>query len=116
METLGVLDALKSKPALRRLFSGGPPAPLTAQQVTNLFKVNYSAAGSSQQLEGEKAVSYWRDWLIDIEGMHTVLTQNTNLGNDKYNAQSITLYFFCQEIMASNKNNSIIKTNISQVR
>ena len=74
MEALGVLQTLKNNTALRQLFVGGPPAPLTAVIVTDTFKVTYSRAGSSRRLEEERAVGHWRDWLIDIEGMHTLVT------------------------------------------
>ncbi|XP_056441053.1 G2/M phase-specific E3 ubiquitin-protein ligase-like isoform X1 [Gadus chalcogrammus] len=68
LECLGVLQAAVGSTALRRLFSGGPPAPLTAEQVMNMFAVNYSVRGSSRRSEEERAVGYWRDWLIDVEG------------------------------------------------
>lgn len=85
MEALGVLNALKEKPALRLMFSGGPPAPLTAESVTALFKVTFSVAGSSRRLVKERAVGHWRDWLIDIEGMHTLITRGKS-GNVEHNA------------------------------
>ncbi|CAL8311620.1 unnamed protein product [Arctogadus glacialis] len=28
----------------------------------------------SRRSEEERAVGYWRDWLIDVEGMHTLVT------------------------------------------
>ncbi|XP_049926216.1 G2/M phase-specific E3 ubiquitin-protein ligase-like isoform X2 [Epinephelus moara] len=76
MEALGVLQALREKPALRLLFFGGPPAPLTAEQVTKLFQVTFSVAGSSRRLEEERAVGHWRDWPIDVEGGDAVLIQD----------------------------------------
>ncbi|KAL7394632.1 hypothetical protein ABVT39_000937 [Epinephelus coioides] len=69
MEALGVLQALREKPALRLLFFGGPP-------VTKLFQVTFSVAGSSRRLEEERAVGHWRDWLIDAEGGDAVLIQD----------------------------------------
>ena len=69
-----MLQAAVGSTALRSLFSGGPPAPLTAEQVMNMFAVNYSVRGSSRRSEEERAVGYWRDWLIDVEGMHTLVT------------------------------------------
>ncbi|CAL8366295.1 unnamed protein product [Boreogadus saida] len=46
---------------------------LVAEQVMNLFAVNYSVRGSSRRSEEERAVGYWRDWLIDVEGGDAVL-------------------------------------------
>ena len=75
MENLGVLEALKSSPGLRQMFSGGPPPALTAQSLKQLFKVKYSVAGSSRRLAEERAVAFFRDWLSDVEGMcHTCVT------------------------------------------
>ncbi|KAL7380556.1 hypothetical protein ABVT39_019643 [Epinephelus coioides] len=74
MEQLGVLQALKDSPALQRLFVGGPPVPVTAVEVKDLFKVVYSVEGSSRHLAEERAVAYWLDWLIELEegeaGLH----------------------------------------------
>ena len=69
-----MLQAAVGSTALPKLFSGGPPAPLTAEQVINMFAVNFSVRGSSRRSEEERAVSYWRDWLIDVEGMHTLVS------------------------------------------
>ncbi|XP_057184613.1 G2/M phase-specific E3 ubiquitin-protein ligase-like [Triplophysa rosa] len=79
LETLGVLQALKNNLCLRNLFAGGPPAPLTAEQVTDLFKVCYSERGSSRRVEEERAVGQWRDLLIDIEGGDAVLLWDENM-------------------------------------
>nr|XP_055049529.1 G2/M phase-specific E3 ubiquitin-protein ligase-like isoform X1 [Misgurnus anguillicaudatus] len=79
LETLGVLQALKNNPCLRDLFVGGPPAPLTAKQITDLFKVCYSEKGSTRRVEEERAVGQWRDWLIDLEGGDAVLPWNENI-------------------------------------
>ncbi len=69
-----MLQALQRDSALFSLFAGGPPAPLTAQKITDLFKVNYSERGTSRRLQEERAVGQWRDWLIDIEGIHSLLS------------------------------------------
>lgn len=69
MEQLGVLQALKDSPDLQKLFVGGPPAPLMSSEVKDLFQVTYSVDGSSRRSAEERAVAFWRDWLIDIEGM-----------------------------------------------
>ncbi len=69
-----MLQALQRDSALFCLLVGGPPAPLTAQRITDLFKVNYSERGTSRRLQEERAVGQWRDWLIDIEGMHSLST------------------------------------------
>ncbi|KAK0134357.1 G2/M phase-specific E3 ubiquitin-protein ligase [Merluccius polli] len=73
MEQLGVLQALKDSPDLQNLFVGGPPAPLTSSQVKDLFGVIYSVAGSSRRSAEERAVAFWRDWLVDIEEGEAVL-------------------------------------------
>ncbi len=73
LDTLGVLQALQRDSALFCLLVGGPPAPLTAQRITDLFKVNYSERGTSRRLQEERAVGQWRDWLIDM-GMHSLST------------------------------------------
>ncbi|CAB1425904.1 unnamed protein product [Pleuronectes platessa] len=39
----------------------------------NMFAINYSVRGSSRRSEEERAVGYWRDWLIDVEGGDAVL-------------------------------------------
>lgn len=79
MAQLGVLQALKDSPALQMLFVGGPPTPVTAVEVKDLFQVVYSVEGSSRRSAEERAVAYWWDWLIDVEGMcHTLVTANKN--------------------------------------
>ena len=72
MAALGVLEALKASPGLQQLFSGGPPPPLTAEAIKQLFNVPYSVPGSSRRVKEERAVAFFWDWLADVEGMsHT---------------------------------------------
>ncbi len=76
METLCVLAALRKNPALRAMFAGGPPAPLTHTVVRDLFRFSYSVRGSSRRMEEESTIAYWLDWLQDVESMQTVIKIN----------------------------------------
>ena len=68
MQNLGVLQALSECAAIETLFVG-PPAPLDAESMKNVFRINYSVAGSTRRHAEEIAVGFFWDWLSEVEGM-----------------------------------------------
>jgi len=53
----------------RSVFTGNGRVEVTAQQVADLFQPNFSPAGSAKRVDEARTVAYWRDWLMDLEGM-----------------------------------------------
>lgn len=64
----------------RSLFVHGDDCKLTATQVTQLFKPHFSPEGSNKRSRENLTVSYWRDWLLEVEGCSKTLTDNLLLG------------------------------------
>lgn len=47
--------------------------PLQAKDLSSLFYVNFSPQGSNRRAKENQTICYWRDWLIDVEGIVVTL-------------------------------------------
>eukprot|EP00794_Sanderia_malayensis_P013268 gene13268-14635_t len=64
---LGVLDNIKVFPEqFKPLFCFGPSA-ITSDAVNKLFQIEYSEKGSNRHVSEENALSFWLDFLQDME-------------------------------------------------
>ena len=52
----------------KSLFMYDEKLNLTAVQVANLFKPQFAPEGSNKRRRENLTVSYWRDWLLEVEG------------------------------------------------
>ncbi|OWF45467.1 G2/M phase-specific E3 ubiquitin-protein ligase [Mizuhopecten yessoensis] len=69
LQALGVLDEIMAHPkCMEELFIYAPDQNLTADMVEAVFfKVAFSEAGSNQHQKQTRVVSFWRDFLMDLE-------------------------------------------------
>ncbi|XP_070556619.1 G2/M phase-specific E3 ubiquitin-protein ligase-like [Ptychodera flava] len=67
LSTLGVLEQVISHPtAFREVFTYTEKI-LTARYVEDIFEIKYSEEGSNTRNDEMAVVSFWRDYLIDVE-------------------------------------------------
>ncbi|XP_053329662.1 G2/M phase-specific E3 ubiquitin-protein ligase-like [Spea bombifrons] len=74
LETLGILQQIKLHPNLFLPLFCHKPLPLTADVIDNLFQIRFSQKGSNAFLVEQRIVSYWRDFLQDVEERQTSAT------------------------------------------
>lgn len=43
--------------------------PLQAKDLCTLFEVDFSVQGNNRRARENMMICFWRDWLIDIEGI-----------------------------------------------
>ena len=53
----------------KHLFVGKGKLQLTAARLTCLFKPNLSPMGSNKRRNESLVLTFWRDWLIEVEGI-----------------------------------------------
>ena len=71
LQTLSVLDAMKAHPEqFRDVFTSENIAPLDAQTVDLVFRIDYVEQGSHARQKQEMAIVFWRDYLQDCESKH----------------------------------------------
>ena len=71
LQTLSVLDAMKAHPEqFRDVFTSENIAPLDAQTVDLVFRIEYAEQGSHARQKQEMAIVFWRDYLQDCESKH----------------------------------------------
>lgn len=68
-KTLGFLDELRAHPEIFEDLFTNVLQPLEAKDLSTLFEVDFSAPGSNRRRLENQIICFWRDWLIDVEGM-----------------------------------------------
>ncbi|MEQ2191684.1 hypothetical protein XENOCAPTIV_001088 [Xenoophorus captivus] len=68
-KTLGLLKELQKNPTVFLDIFVCQEKPLTARDLSSLFTVAYFDQGSNRRALLNQLVCFWRDWLIDIEGL-----------------------------------------------
>ncbi|XP_026072619.1 G2/M phase-specific E3 ubiquitin-protein ligase-like [Carassius auratus] len=69
LKTLGLLEELRKNPAVFYNMFVSEEIPLQAKDLCTLFDVDFSVQGSNRRDRENMTICFWRDWLIDIEGM-----------------------------------------------
>ncbi|RXN35813.1 G2 M phase-specific E3 ubiquitin- ligase-like protein [Labeo rohita] len=67
--TLDFVNALEQHPSLFFSFMCYTETKLTADAVENIFHVQFSQPGSTNRQEEARVLSYWRDYLLYLEGL-----------------------------------------------
>lgn len=74
LQTLGVLEEIRSNPSVFEDLFTNPKKPLFANDLSSLFEVCFSPVGSNRWQQQNETICFWRDWLIDVEGKHFIRT------------------------------------------
>lgn len=69
LKTLGLLEELRKNPAVFYNMFVSEEVPLQAKDLCTLFDVDFSLQGSNRRDRENMTICFWRDWLIDIEGI-----------------------------------------------
>ncbi|RXN37094.1 G2 M phase-specific E3 ubiquitin- ligase-like protein [Labeo rohita] len=69
LATLDFVNALEQHPSLFFSFMCYTETKLTADAVENIFHVQFSQPGSTNRQEEARVLSYWRDYLLYLEGI-----------------------------------------------
>lgn len=69
LSTLNFLCAIEQHPYVFQPFMCHEKAHLTADVLDELFRVNHSPSGSTKREEEATVLTYWRDYLIFLEGI-----------------------------------------------
>ena len=77
--TLGLLEELRENPAVFHSMFVSEERPLQAKDLFSLFGVDYSVQGSNKRAKENSTICYWRDWLIDVEGILFMALVTTSL-------------------------------------
>jgi hypothetical protein len=71
LELGGVFHLMVSNPEQwKHLFIHSISENLTAARIIALFIPKLAAVGSNRRQGESKVLTYWRDWLIEVEGLH----------------------------------------------
>ncbi|XP_051872649.1 G2/M phase-specific E3 ubiquitin-protein ligase isoform X1 [Pristis pectinata] len=71
LKILGVLENIQTYPEKFSELLCYKPQKLSSEIIGNLFSVNFSPNGSNRIIAESKVVSFWRDYLADVEGGKT---------------------------------------------
>lgn len=71
--TLGLLEELRKNPKVFYSMFVNEERPLQAKDLNTLFEVVFSEQGSNRRAKENKTICFWRDWLIDVEGIFIAL-------------------------------------------
>jgi len=66
---LGLLEEIKNQPRVFENLFINLEKPLQAKDLSSLFEVCFSPVGSNRRQQENQTICFWRDWLIDVEGM-----------------------------------------------
>uniref|UniRef100_A0A672GPK1 HECT domain-containing protein n=1 Tax=Salarias fasciatus TaxID=181472 RepID=A0A672GPK1_SALFA len=69
--TFGVLEEVVRNPNVLQSIFLEDTTPLSAKDLTDLFKPILSQAGSNRRRAESRTLAFWRDWLLEVEGMNT---------------------------------------------
>lgn len=69
LKTLGLLEELRKNPAVFYNMFVSEKIPLQAKDRSTLFDVDFSVQGSNRRDRENMTICFWRDWLINIEGI-----------------------------------------------
>ncbi len=69
LECLGLLPLMQKHPELFKEVFMYEEKPLLAEDISALFKAELSTVGSNRRVVESRTICFWRDWLIEVEGM-----------------------------------------------
>lgn len=79
LKCLGVLDRIRNYPgAMRGLFVHKSDLVVDAVEMDNMFVVEFSEEGSNKYINELRIQTYWRDYLLEIEGIWYLLSYNSD--------------------------------------
>lgn len=79
LKCLGVLDRIRNYPdAMRGLFVHKSDLVVDAMEMDNMFVVEFSEEGSNRYINELRIQTYWRDYLLEIEGIWYLLSYNSD--------------------------------------
>lgn len=64
----GLLEELRKNPTVFNMFVS-EEIPLQAKDLCTLFDVDFSVQGRNRRDRENMTICFWRDWLIDIQGI-----------------------------------------------
>lgn len=67
LQSLGLLEEIRSHPHVFEDLFTNAAKPLHANDLSSLFEVCFSPAGSNRRQLENHTICFWRDWLIDVE-------------------------------------------------
>ncbi|XDV26397.1 hypothetical protein PO909_030127 [Leuciscus waleckii] len=67
LQTLGLLEEIKSRPHVFEDLFINFEKPQQAKDLSSLFEVCFSPVGSNRRQQENQTICFWRDWLIDVE-------------------------------------------------
>ena len=70
LATLGVFDAMKKYPEEMKTLFVSANLPVTAESVEHEFQPVYSEPGSNRHRVELTVVSWWADFLLELEGLY----------------------------------------------
>ncbi|KAJ7376303.1 hypothetical protein OS493_035664 [Desmophyllum pertusum] len=75
LKTLGVMEAMTQHlEAFQAVLCYSGPGKLSSTEMTNLFRIGISERGSNQFNQETQVISYWYDYIQDIEETPGVIT------------------------------------------
>lgn len=69
LDCLGVLETMKKYPVVLREAFVSNTKPLTLDMILELYVVVWSLKGTARREQETRIVSYWRDFVEEIEGL-----------------------------------------------
>lgn len=69
LKCLGLLPLMQKHPELFKELFMNEEKPLLARDVSVLFKAELPPVGSNRRVVENTTICFWRDWLIEVEGM-----------------------------------------------
>lgn len=98
LKTLGLSEELRNPAVFYNMFVS-EELPLQAKDLCTLFQVDFSVQGSNRRDRENMTIWFWRDWLIDIEGLLFVVRYN----NTDFISAIIKMWSFCCPAWHENK-------------
>lgn len=87
LRSLDLLSRIQEYPErFREIFTSESVEAIDAATVEVLFKIAYDESGSNQRPDQERAIVFWRDYLLDCERKH-----NANISNPDSDSLPILL-------------------------
>ena len=75
LQCLGILGCIQSQPtAMEPVFLITETHVFKADSFNQIFSINFGIPGSNRRREEERVIGFWKDFLLDVEGMFTIYT------------------------------------------
>lgn len=73
----GLINELKNHAEIFKDLFVNAVWPLEPNDLSTLFEVNFSTLDSNNRYTENNNICFWRDWLIDVEGMFFLMLYHT---------------------------------------